>query len=151
MKAFRKLLLATLIASATAHARERVDLPFWDTSGQSFSTGTFGDVLVRKFPGTDPVLFLIATARDDLPTFRRQSSAIDALGHEIEDLEIMIATANAEREDKSGYWLTRGAAHGLLGGKDFVVIVLKRDGTVCSKSSTALGSASIRQLAGRCR
>ena len=144
------LWLLIFFVALNVNADERLKLPFWGASGEKYTTDTFGSVLGRNYPGTRPVLMLIATQSNNSSEFRRQTSEINAIDHDLESLQLLVATASSEDSNKSGYWLMPHAAAVLLNGKQFSVLFLKGDGTLCNKSTVVVSAASIRKLVGKC-
>ena len=93
---------------------------------------------------------LVLTENHNSPEFRQQKKRIEELGHDAEDLQLLVAVSKSSQEEWNGYWLDPKTAMPLLGRERFIVVFLRGDGSICGKSKVPLNLKQIQSQARRC-
>ncbi|SCZ52279.1 hypothetical protein [Thiohalomonas denitrificans] len=149
MQRLAVLLGAVVIGKAVAQGS--LVLPFWDARGNQYSTETFGSQIRDKFPGAEPALMLVVTESTETPEFKEQLSNIADMGHQIEEIQLLIAVASVSPAPHDGYWLSEKAAKSLLPeGRSFKLFFIGGAGEVCSETVEPASASEIRLLTMSC-
>ena len=140
----RLLVFSALLAVASAvMATDMVDVPFFDAAGNKYLSADLRSRYEHNFEKAR--VLLVETPSLSSPEYQTQTKAFDSLGHEIEELQVLLVVACPIEEYKDGYHTSSDVARALASGQTkFRVRLLNPTGMVLRESSRPLAVKELR-------
>lgn len=134
------LLLATVAGCSTVE--QTPAFTFYDAYGKPYTSRDASVRIKDEFQlESAPGLVLVAASSSDNPKFLAQREAIAAT--DPEDLQYIFILANAEEEERSGYYMKREDVHEVLGKNAFEISVIGGDGHIIAQSVDVMDAPTL--------
>ena len=130
-------LLVLLLSSSCSSMCVSKEFSFYDSHGVLYRSNSAGSDVKNEYQlERNPKIILLATLSTREIKYQEQISVIQKL--DAEKYQYMFVLANAEEEDRSGYYASKSVASELLNGSSFKIIIYGEHGELLRESSQVI-------------